>query len=173
MQVVPLMPPTELAVRRAQAGDRAAFETLYRDHVGMVFALALRMSGTRARADELTQEVFVRAWRRLPTFRHDSRFSTWLKRLATHAIIDELRKHQRRDRGRETRTEAPRQSTGARVDLERAICSLPDKAREVFVLHDIEGYRHTEIAQMMGITAGTARGQLHRARTLLREALQS
>jgi RNA polymerase sigma-70 factor (ECF subfamily) len=166
--VVPLDEPL---VRRAQQGDRVAFEALYRRHAARIHALALRMSGSQARAEELTQEVFVRAWRRLPSFRHDSQFGTWLRRLATHGIIDELRKHQRRDKGREVRTEAPRTTPHARVDLDRAICTLPDKARQVFVLHDVEGFKHTEIAQMMGITPGTARGQLHRARALLREAL--
>jgi len=167
--VVPLDEPL---VRAAQQGERRAFEELYRRHVGRVYALALRMSGSKARAEELTQEVFVRAWRRLPSFRHDSSFGTWLRRLATHAVIDGLRKHQRRDKGREHRTVAPRTSPNARVDLDRAICTLPDKARQVFVLHDVEGFKHTEIAQMMGITPGTARGQLHRARALLREALE-
>jgi RNA polymerase sigma-70 factor (ECF subfamily) len=162
----------EPLVRRAQQGDRSAFELLYRNHVGRVYALALRMSGSAARAEELTQEVFVRTWHRLPSFRFDSSFGTWLHRLATHAIIDELRKQQRRDKGRETRTEAPRRAHDASLDLDRAICQLPDKARQVFVLHDVEGFKHTEIAQMMGITEGTARGQLHRARALLREALE-
>jgi len=168
-KVVPLDEPL---VRSAQRGDRGAFEQLYRAHAGMVYALALRMSGSSARAEELTQEVFVRAWRRLPSFRFDSRFTTWLRRLSTHAIIDELRKHQRRDKGREARSEAPRRAHHDRMDLDRAICQLPEKARQVFVLHDVEGFKHTEIAQMMGITAGTARGQLHRARALLREALE-
>ena len=162
---------TDLAVRRAQTGDVAAFEDVYRAHVGMVYALSYRLAGSAAKAEELTQDVFVKAWRRLATFHHDSAFSTWLRRLATHAIIDELRKDQRRDKAHETREHAPVRDVGALVDLDRALQTLPEKARLVFVLHDIEGHPHEEIGQMLGITAGTSRGQLHRARSLLQEAL--
>lgn len=163
----------DLTARRAQEGDLAAFEELYRENVGRIHALAVRMSGSRARADELTQDVFVKAWTRLDTYRCEARFSTWLRSLAVRAIIDGMRSDKRR-RARQERAAPPRSTPPARmgrVDLERAIGGLPPKARQVFVLHDIEGYRHDEIGEMLGIRPGTARGQLHRARQLLREAL--
>lgn len=167
----PLVDPR---VARALEGDREAFEGLYRDHVGRIHALTVRMCANTAMAEELTQEIFVKAWRKLHLFRGRSKFSTWLHRLAVNAILDAMRREEKQAEPTEGVAELPdnvRYLRNGRVDLERAIAGLPTKARQVFVLHDVEGYKHDEIAQLMGITAGTARGQLHRARTLLREAL--
>ncbi|MEZ4316888.1 MAG: RNA polymerase sigma factor [Myxococcota bacterium] len=165
-------------VARALEGDLQAFEGLYRDHVGRIHAVARRMCGSAAFADEMTQEVFVRAWRKLHLFQGNARFSTWLHRLAVNAILDGMRREARvalpEGQAGEPEVEPPpnvRYLHQGRMDLERAIAALPTKARQVFVLHDVEGFKHEEIAEMMGITAGTARGQLHRARQLLREAL--
>jgi RNA polymerase sigma-70 factor (ECF subfamily) len=165
-------------VRRAQAGDQEAFAALYRAHAGRVYALCLRLAGDRGRAEELTQDVFVRAWERLGSFRGDSELGSWLYRLAVNVVYMDRRTGRRRearvtgvpdlqlvDAGRES-------SPGVRMDLERAIARLPDGARTAFVLHDVEGYRHEEIAEMTGIAVGTSKAQLFRARRLLREALE-
>ena len=168
---------TAQTVRRAQRGDVEAFEALYRAHVDRVYALCLRMTGRPEHASELVQDVFVRCWERLRTFRGDSRFGTWLHRVAVNVVLEEARRSRRRDDRIEVRAEDALPPTGRspqhdeRLDLERAIQALPPKAREVFVLHDIEGYRHREIAQMTGAAQGTLRAQLHRARRLLMENL--
>jgi RNA polymerase sigma-70 factor (ECF subfamily) len=164
-------------VHRAQAGDRAAFQRLYEDHVGRVYALCLRLTGDPEDAMERTQDTFVRAWGKLRTFRGEAEFSTWLHRLAVNVVLTERRSAGRRER----RTEAaaveagppvqPAPRAGLAVDLERAIAGLPPGARAVFVLYDVEGYGHADIAEMTGIAAGTSKSQLHRARRLLREAL--
>jgi RNA polymerase sigma-70 factor (ECF subfamily) len=172
---VPYVPPV---VRRAQAGDVAAFEQLYRENVDRVFALCLRMSADRGRAEELTQDVFVRAWERLGSFEGRSAFSTWLHRMAVNVVLGEKRS----DGARTARVmvtddleafDRPHGShdPGNAMDLEKAIASLPPGARTVFVLHDVEGYRHEEIGKMHGLAVGTCKAQLHRARKLLREAL--
>jgi RNA polymerase sigma-70 factor (ECF subfamily) len=168
-------PTLDPLVARALEGDLEAFEVIYRDHVGRIHALARRMCGRESFADEMTQEVFVRAWRKLHLYRGTSRFATWLHRLAVNAILDGMRKEGRFQSDDDTDPDSLPSNVRflhqGRMDLERAIATLPNKARQVFVLHDIEGFKHDEIAQMMGITDGTARGQLHRARALLREAL--
>ncbi|HUF14087.1 MAG TPA: sigma-70 family RNA polymerase sigma factor [Longimicrobiales bacterium] len=164
-------------VERAQRGERGAFESLYREHVGRVHALCLRMSGDRGRAEELTQDVFVRAWSRLGSFRGDAAFGTWLHRIAVNAVLQKRRSDRRREQRVETREmlehEAPvtRERPAERMDLERAIAGLPEGAKAVFLLHDVHGYKHHEIADMLGIAVGTTKAQLHRARRLLREAL--
>jgi RNA polymerase sigma-70 factor (ECF subfamily) len=156
-----------------------AFEQLYRASVGRVHGLCLRMCGSACLAEELTQETFIRAWTKLDTFGGRSAFSTWLHRLAVNVVLGHSRVRSRREE-----RERPLESTaGAEpapsqrrpeeaVDLERAIAALPDGARKVFVLHDIEGYRHREIARLAGIAVGTSKAQLHRARSLLRDALR-
>ena len=175
----PLAPPAPATdVARAAAGDRRAFERLYREHVDRVFSLCLRMTGDRAAAEELTQDVFVRAWEKLALFRGESAFSTWLHRLAVNVVLTARKTAGRRGAhdggddetiaGLAARPHAP----GDRMDLEGAIAGLPPGARRVFVLHDVEGYKHEEIADFLGITAGGSKAQLHRARMLLREALQ-
>jgi RNA polymerase sigma-70 factor (ECF subfamily) len=166
-------------VRRAQAGDQDAFHTLYREHAGRVYALCLRLSGDRAAAEELTQEVFVRVWQKLRTFRGDSAFSTWVHRLATNVALMAQRSRTRRER-RVNPVEDPAvydrgvaPAAGERIDLEQALARLPNGAREVFVLHDVEGYGHAEIGRLLGIAEGTSKAQLFRARRLLRGMLDA
>jgi RNA polymerase sigma-70 factor, ECF subfamily len=176
-------------VRRASSGDESAFEQLYRAHAGRVFALCLRMSESRQRATELTQDVFVHVWQRLGTWRGESALSSWIYRLTVNLVLSNVRGEQRRqkhemnddDQHAEHGEHAPEnrmsgahvrpRSIEAAIDLERAIAALPTGARTVFVLHDVEGYQHDEIAKMTGTAEGTCRAQLHRARKLLIEAL--
>jgi RNA polymerase sigma-70 factor, ECF subfamily len=166
-------------VALAAAGDRHAFERLYRHHVTRVFSLCARMVSDRTRAEELTQDVFVRAWEKLHLFRGESAFGTWLHRMTVNVVLN-ARKSEGRNRSRfedddevhgvdvlPSRPLAP----GDRMDLEAAIAKLPPGARRVFTLHDVEGYKHEEIAEMLGVTSGATKAQLHRARLLLREAL--
>ena len=171
------IPVTE-TVRAAQAGDHGAFRALYDAHVGRVYALCLRLAGERPLAEELTQDVFVRAWHQLGTYRGESAFSTWLHRVAVNEVMGRFRSRSRR--GRHESAEdldlldpVPGQSAGGApaIDLDQAIARLPDGARRIFVLHDVEGYQHEEIAQMNGLAIGTSKAQLHRARRLLRESL--
>ena len=166
-------------VRRAQAGDQDAFHTLYREHAGRVYALCLRLSGDRAAAEELTQDVFVRVWQKLRTFRGESAFSTWVHRLATNVALMAQRSRARRER-RVNPVEDPAiydrgvaPTAGARIDLDQALARLPNGAREVFVLHDVEGYGHAEIGRLLGIAEGTSKAQLFRARRLLRGMLDA
>ena len=167
-------------VREAQNGDLQAFERLYRDNERKVFALCLRMSSDGALAEELTQEVFVRAWRKLGSFRGDSAFSSWLYPLAVNVALSERRSRRRRDArifatddpaGLERAPWTPRPEAG--FDLQKAMAALPPGARAVFVLHDVEGRTHDEIAAMLNLATGTSKAQLFRARRLLREALGS
>ena len=180
--------------RRATSGDESAFEQLYRAHSPRVFALCLRMSGSRARATDLTQDVFVHIWERLSTWRGEAALSSWIHRLTVNLILSNVRSEQRRQKHempsddapetgnaqRDTRDVDSRRSEGSvrpasvheAIDLERAIAALPNGARTVFVLHDVEGYQHDEIAKMTGTAEGTCRAQLHRARKLLMEALE-
>ena len=165
-------------VKRVQAGDVAAFEPLYRSHVDRVYALCLRMSSDPAEAQELTQDAFVRCWERIGSFRGDSRFGTWLHRVAVNVVLEHRRTRNRREARVEPAADPEMLGGGARepsdderLDLERAIRKLPPKAQAVFILHDIEGYRHREIADMTGLAPGTLRAQLHRARRLLMETL--
>ncbi len=162
-------------VRRSRGGDLAAFEDLYRRHVDKVFGLCLRMVADRTRADDLTQEAFVRAWQKLGSFRGRSAFSTWLYRLTVNVVLGSLRSGRRERRLEAAGADAAAvidTHPGRGIDLERAIASLPRQARTVFVLFDIEGYRHREIAAMTGLSEGTSKAHLHRARKLLREALR-
>jgi RNA polymerase sigma-70 factor (ECF subfamily) len=168
-------------VRRARAGDHGAYERLYRSHCARVFALCVRLSGDRGRARELAQDAFVHAWRKLPLLEAEAAFSSWLYRLTVNVVLMELRRDRRwneREAGSdvldaaEPRRVARTESPGTRVDLERAIATLPNQARAIFVLHDVDGYPHEEIAAQMNIAVGTSRAQLHRARRLLREVLE-
>lgn len=173
--------PTELSreqrdVARAAGGDPEAFERLYRATVDRIFALARRMAD-EASAEDLTQEVYLRAWRKLETFRGDASFATWLHRLAVNLILSRrasMRKREARHVGGDAPFEtltAPPRSPGVSVDLEAAIARLPDGARRIFVLYDVEGYTHEEISGLLGISSGTSKSQLHRARMLMREHL--
>ena len=170
---------TDDLVARAQAGDQTAFRDLYRQHAGRVYALCLRLTGDSYAAEERTQDVFVRLWDKLRLFRGESAFSSWLHRLAVNVVMNEHRTTGRRERRvasagnperLERKTDSPRE--GLSIDLERAIAELPDGAREVFVLYDVEGYGHSEIATLTGIAEGTSKAQLFRARRLLREKLE-
>jgi len=164
-------------VRRAREGDFAAFEELYRRNVGRVYGICLRLTADPAVAEELTQQAFVRAWRKLGSFRGDVEFPAWLGRLAVNVVLGERRqRNRRRERAFDDDAAAAEPETRAEpheaLDLERAIAALPDRARAVFVLHDVEGYHHEEIGRALGIASGTSKAQLHRARRLLREALR-
>ena len=167
-------PPSDVA--RAAAGDVRAFEDLYRIHLPRVHALVRRMTAGRD-AEELTQDVFVRAWQKLGTFRGDSSFGTWLHRLAVNVVIERFRTEQTRRARMHDGEEifetlpAPRQTVDIGMDFEAALEKLPDGAREIFVLHDVEGYKHHEIATLLDISSGTSKAQLHRARMMLRRHL--
>ncbi len=168
------------SIRRAQAGDVDAFELLYREHAGRVYALCLRLkAGDSSDATELMQDVFIRAWRRLGTFRGDSAFSSWLHRLTVNTMLENARSDRRRitrvlPMDDTSRLEGAARSSGVdlRMDMENAIASLPKGARLAFVLHDVEGYQHQEIAERLSVSVGTVKAQLHRARRLLRERLE-
>jgi RNA polymerase sigma-70 factor (ECF subfamily) len=166
-------------VRQTQMGDVAAFEALYRRHVGRVYGLCLRLARDPGRAEELVQEVFLRVWERGDPSRSEPEFDAWIRRVAINLALSDVRAKGRRTR-LETPVEDPDQWTpssvgpepGKRLDLERAIEQLPTSARRVLVLHDVEGYRHEEIGRMLGSSTGTSKSQLHRARRALREALK-
>jgi RNA polymerase sigma-70 factor (ECF subfamily) len=168
-------PPADLTVARARSGDLGAFEELYRRHVNGVYALCLRMTADPARAEDHTQETFVRAWQKLASYRGEARFPAWLSRVAINVVRGEWRTRGRREERErpldESAASPPAPPRGAALDLERAIAGLPAGAREVFVLHDVEGYRHEEVAGLLDVKPGTSKSQLHRARKLLREAL--
>ncbi|HEY8852409.1 MAG TPA: sigma-70 family RNA polymerase sigma factor [Gemmatimonadaceae bacterium] len=168
-------------VRRAQAGDVDAFELLYREHSPRIYGFCLRLkAGDKSDATELLQDVFIRAWRRLDTFRGDCAFVSWLYRLAINTMLENARSDKRRTARvlpmeDTSRLAGAARSSGveSRMDMESAIASLPKGARLAFVLHDVEGYQHQEIAEQLSVTVGTVKAQLHRARRLLRERLES
>lgn len=173
---MPAARPDTDDVAAAARGDRRAFERVYRAHADRVFALAVRMLGDRVPAEEVTQDIFVRVWEKLPGFRGESAFGTWLHRVAVNVLLSRRktgRIQQDRSAGDEALDTAPgrRDAVGERLDLEGAIARLPQGARRVFVLHDVEGFTHEEIGDQLGITPGGSKAQLHRARMLLRAAL--
>lgn len=164
----------------AEQSRAALFERLYRDHADRIYGLCLRMSGDRVRATELAQDVFVRAWEQLDRLRPDSDAGAWLWRLATNTVLNAMRSERRRF-ARVAPVAEPalleRGSLGTplpvrRMSIDAAIARLPERAREVFVLHDVEGFSGPEIAELLGVAEGTVRAHLHRARTLMREALR-
>jgi RNA polymerase sigma-70 factor (ECF subfamily) len=168
-------------VNMAREGDHAAFERLYREYCGRTYALCWRLcGGDAALAEDLVQEAFVRAWNKLDLFRGESSFGTWLHRLAANMALSDRRIRLRKvTREREFDEVVERTAIGAkdvtqglRNDLEQAIASLPERARTVLVLYDVEGYRHAEIAEITGMAVGSSKAQLHRARKLVREALE-
>lgn len=172
----PASSPVDGDVVAAAGGDRQAFERVYRAHAGKVYSLCLRMLADRTLAEEVTQDVFVRVWEKLPGFRGDSAFTTWLHRVTVNVVLTRRKTAGIRD-GRladdEALDEAPARSeqVGERLDLEGAIAQLPRGARTVFVLHDVQGFTHEEIGDQLGISPGGSKAQLHRARMLLRAAL--
>jgi RNA polymerase sigma-70 factor (ECF subfamily) len=176
------------AIRLAQAGDAAAFEFLYNLHNRRVYALCLRMMNNPADAEDLVQESFLQLFRKIGTFRGESAFSTWLHRMTVNVVLMKLRKKtlpatsldEVTDPDEETG--GPRKDVGApdlrlsgavdRVNLERCIEKLPPGYRTVFMLHDVQGYEHNEIAEIMDCSVGNSKSQLHKARTRLRDLLQ-
>jgi RNA polymerase sigma-70 factor (ECF subfamily) len=176
------------AIRLAQQGDPAAFERIYQLHNRRVYALCLRMVGNTAEAEDLAQEAFLQLFRKIGTFRGESAFSTWLHRLSVNVVLMKLRKKSLPETSLEEQTEpdeeigGPRKDVGGpdllltgsvdRVNLQRAIEQLPPGYKSVFVLHDIQGYEHNEIAQIMSCSIGNSKSQLHKARMRLRELLQ-
>ena len=168
-------------VRQAASGDRAAFETLYRRHRDRIYGLVWRLAGGDAGlAEDLLQEAFVRAWLKLDSFRGDSRFGTWLHRLSINVALSDRRIRMRKVQ-RETALEGAVERTAhgdsdvraaEQMDLEQAIAQLPERARTVLVLFDVEGHSHAEIAEMTGMAVGSSKAQLHRARKLVREELE-
>jgi len=167
-------------VRQAQAGDAGAFERLYRSQVGRIHALCIRMVNDPIRAETLTQDAFVKAWRQLHRFEGKSAFSTWLYRLAVNVVLMDLRSERRRRARLQSTGDLTKYNAASRepsfdtgMDLEAGIAALPDQARAVLILHDIEGYQHKEIGEMMGIATGTSKAHLHRARKLLKAMFAS
>ena len=176
------------AIRRAQEGNSAAFEFLYQLHSRRVYALCLRMVGNPADAEDLMQEAFLQLFRKIGTFRGESAFSTWLHRMTVNVVLMRLRKKSLPTDSLEETMESdvessgPKRDVGAadlhlsgavdRVNLERSIEKLPPGYRTVFVLHDVQGYEHNEIADIMGCSVGNSKSQLHKARSRLRELLQ-
>ncbi len=161
-------------VLRARRGDLDAFEALYRQHVGVVLGLARRLTRDPHDAEEAAQRSFVLAWEHLADLEDPSRFRPWICRLVTNLVISDLRTRARRMVAAESALAdlpARRTSPDAAVDLERAIDSLPPQARRVFLLHDVEGLKHHEIATATGLATGTTKAHLHRARALLRSWL--
>lgn len=173
-------------VARAQRGDESAFETLFRQNKQRVYALCLRMIGNTAEAEELTQEAFLQVFRKLHTFRGESAFSTWLHRLSVNTVLMRLRKKTLtvtplEDDSTGDESDEPRKEYGApdlaltgsidRLHLERAIAQLPPGYRQMFLLHDVQGYEHHEIAEMLGVSIGNSKSQLHKARMRLRQLL--
>lgn len=161
-----------------------AFEELYRQHSTRLFNLAWRMCGTRADAEDLLQEIFLLAYRKLPDFRGEAEVGTWLYRLAMNRCLDHLKSRQARTNNvtsvlDENTMPVPAAGRLAadgdlkRLDLERAIARLPEGARAVFLLHDVEGFCHQEIAAILGISEGTSKSQVHKARLRLRALLMA
>jgi RNA polymerase sigma-70 factor (ECF subfamily) len=164
-------------VSRAVGGEAAAFEQLYRRHAGRVHGAILRLVGMdRARAEELTQDAFVQAWRKLGSFRFESAFATWLHRLGVNVALMDLRIRRDEDAMGDDDLQAAAGGevpfcAAERGDLERAVAALPTRARAVLVLHDVEGFKHEEISAELGMAVGSSKAQLHRARGLLRRML--
>jgi RNA polymerase sigma-70 factor (ECF subfamily) len=175
------------AIERAKVGDAESFGALYALHKRRIYSLCLRMTGNAAEAEDLTQEAFLQLYRKIGTFRGESAFSTWLHRMAVNVVLMQLRKKGLQQISLEEAQEpqhedGPKRDLGAqdnvlagsidRVNLERAVESLPRGYRIVFVLHDVEGYEHNEIAEMMGCSIGNSKSQLHKARLKLRDMLK-
>ena len=170
----------EALARSAATGDTGAFEALYRRHAARVHGVVARLVGfDRGRAEDLVQEAFVRAWQALPGYRFESAFGTWLHRLAVNTALMELRSRRSRPQAdgddealeRLGAPDSAGHATALSLDLERAVATLPPRARAVLVLYDVEGWKHEEIADALGMAVGSSKAQLHRARGLLRTRL--
>jgi len=175
------------AIERAKQGDAEAFEVLYNLHKRRVYSLCLRMTANTAEAEDLSQEAFLQLFRKIGTFRGESAFSTWLHRMAVNVVLMRLRKKGLSvvplDETMETDEDSPKKEPGAqdpslagavdRLELQRAVEALPPGYRTIFVLHDIEGFEHNEIAEMVGCSIGNSKSQLHKARMKLRDSLRT
>ena len=175
------------AIELAKQGDAEAFQALYDLHRRRVYSLCLRMTTNTAEAEDLTQEAFLQLFRKIVTFRGESAFSTWLHRMAVNVVLMHLRKKGLQvvplEETTETEEDAPKKDFGAqdpalagsidRIRLQNAIASLPAGYRTIFVLHDVEGYEHNEIAEIVGCSIGNSKSQLHKARMKLRELLKT
>jgi RNA polymerase sigma-70 factor (ECF subfamily) len=175
------------AIERAKQGDAQAFEILYSLHKRRVYSLCLRMTANTAAAEDLTQEAFLQLFRKIATFRGESAFSTWLHRMAVNVVLMQLRKKGlpvvSLEETMESEEDAPRKELGAldpklagsidRLQLKRAVETLPPGYRTIFLLHDVEGYEHNEIATMVGCSIGNSKSQLHKARMKLRDLLKT
>lgn len=167
-------------VARCQAGDVEAFETLYRRHASRIYTLACRMAGSPEDGEDLLQEIFLQAYRKLDSFKGDAAIGTWLYRLALNHCLDYVRGRQAKmkkqtetlDADRSFEPAARRDTPIARLDLERAIARLPEGCREAFVLHDVEGFDHKEVGNLLGIAEGTSKSQVFKARLKLRTLLR-
>ncbi len=164
-------------IRQAQRADARAFEALYRLHIDKVYGLCLRMTSNVAEAEDCAQEAFIQAWNKLDKFRGDSAFSTWLHRIAVNAVLGRIRKSKREQErilavAENTLAPIATGDSGELRDLSEAVDRLPEGAKHIFVLHAVYGYSHDEIAEMLGIAAGTSKAQLHRARRLLAQQLK-
>jgi RNA polymerase sigma-70 factor (ECF subfamily) len=171
--------PEEELVSKAKAGSHAAFEALYQTHLGHVYGICMRILMDQSRAEEVTQKIFIHAWVKLQSFRGDSRFSSWLYRLSVNMILDELKPigwkndlDRRNEQMNLTGASSFEPAHDLRLDLNSAIDLLPRQARLIFVMHDIAGFTHDEIAEAMNLAAGTCKAQLSRARRILREVLK-
>jgi RNA polymerase sigma-70 factor (ECF subfamily) len=165
-------------VESAKRGSKAAFETLYRNHVGKVYGLCLRMTTNRATAEDCTQEAFIQAWRSLPAFESRSAFGTWLHRIAVNAVLAQARRRSERlgtaGSAEDEAVALPDPSVGDAgtvLDLEAGLRRLPAGARQALVLVGLYGYSHEEAAELLGVAVGTCKSQVHRARQLLGERL--
>lgn len=167
----------ERLLSRVKTGDTRAFEELYRRYSSRIFSLTLRMVRNRADAEDLLQEIFLHAYDKLPSFEGRSAFGTWLHRLAINRCLDHLRSRAAREQTRneplDTTTIVGRHARGTRaLELERAIAELSPTTRAAFLLHDVQGYGHKEVGEIMGVAVGTSKSLVHRARTKLREILR-
>jgi len=167
-------------IARCQAGDVEAFEALYRQHAARLYTLACRMAGSSEDGEDLLQEIFLQAYRKLGSFKGDSAIGTWLYRLALNHCLDYVRSRQAKmnrltetlDADTSFEPTARRDSPIARLDLERAVERLPEGCREAFVLHDVEGFDHKEVGKLLGIAEGTSKSQVFKARMKLRSFLR-
>jgi len=175
-------PATDLDLAaRAQSGDIQAFESLYRQHAARIYTLACRMAGSPEDGEDLLQEIFLQAYRKLGTYKGDAALGTWLYRLALNHCLDYVRSRQAKmakltetlDADTSYQPAAPRDTPIARIDLDRAVGRLPDGCREAFVLHDVEGFDHKEVGELLGIAEGTSKSQVFKARAKLRRMLRS
>jgi RNA polymerase sigma-70 factor, ECF subfamily len=171
-------PDAEL-VARCRAGDSDAFEALYREHSPRLYALARRMTGSSPESEDLLQDIFLQVHRKLDSYRGDAALGTWLYRLAIRQCLDFLRSRQGRMRAasRPLDDEGPlvpsmRETPGARIDIERAVEQLPPGCRTAFVLHDVEGMEHKQIAELLGVSESTSKSQVFKARMKLRAMLR-